>query len=207
MYRNLCLMLSLFAFAQVVRGQQERGQFFYRLQASANFCQIDGDEASGFNKFGYTIGTWIGQQLGHGWTYETGFAFSNRGSRRAFNPDNPGALAIHYNFSMIDIPVFLVKKYRDEWSFGPGLRTTWLLNASDRENNYLNLRDDMRSSGLLGCLMATWHPNPKSAIRLEYQYSLASIRKPVQQNPFNPLLPTGVYHNVISLGMVYSFSN
>lgn len=184
--------------------QTEKGRFFYRTHAAVNFCQIDGDGASGFNKFGYTIGTWVGQGLGNDWTYESGFALSSRGSRRPFNPDEPAAGNFHFHYSMIDIPLFVVKKM-GKYSFGPGLRTTWLLNATDKENTYLNLRDDMRSSGLLGCAMLGYTPGVKLTFRVEYQYSLASIR--IKAAPTNPLFPTGVYHNVISAGITYNFSN
>jgi hypothetical protein len=201
------IALPFLLFINFLSAQDEKGKFFTAFQMSANFCQIDGDNASGYNKFGYTVNTWVGQNLGHGWTYECGVGLSNRGSRRPFNPDDPGSGAFHYNINSLDIPVFAMKKVGQQFRAGAGLRTTWLLNAKDKEGSYLNLQDDLNKSGMLGCLALEYSRGGKSSIRFEAQYSISDIRKKGIGQPANPIWRTGAYYNIISLGLNYRLSD
>lgn len=197
------LLMSAF-YSMSVNAQAPKGEFLYAMQPSVNFCQIDGDEAGGFNKFGYSLGVWIGRGMGKSWNTETGFAYSVRGSRRAFDPENPGNAQFNYHYTMIDIPFFLLK-YKDDFHFGPGLRTTFLLSAEDKEGFYNNLNDEMRKTSMLGCLMLGYRYKQKSLFRLEYQYSLQTIRQGNRVG--NLFFPAGVYHHVISLGYCLQFSS
>jgi hypothetical protein len=123
--------------------QYTKGGFFGTLQIHANFCQIDGDGASGYNKFGFSAGYMVGQGLGDAkngaWAYITGAAFSIRGSRRPFDPENPGMQSFHFVYQMIDIPVMLARYY-NKFTFGAGLRTTYLVKAEDKDGFVPNLR-------------------------------------------------------------------
>jgi hypothetical protein len=205
--KKLSVALSIFIallFCQQLKGQAKKGEFSYAVQPAVNFCQIDGDGDGGFRKFGYSLGVWIGRGMGKNWNSETGFAFSTRGSRRAFDPENPGNAQFNYHYSMIDIPFFMVK-YAGSFHFGPGIRTTFLLSAEDKEGFYNDLKSDMRGTGLLGCVMLGYKWKQKSLFRLEYQYSLQSIRK--GNTAGNLFFPTGVYHHVVSLGYCLQFSS
>lgn len=186
--------------------QYTKQQFYSSFHLGANFCQIDGDGASGFNKFGFSAGYLVGQGLGEaahgGWSYLTGAGFSVRGSRRAFDPLNPGAQSFHLVYQMIDIPVYLVRYY-EKWSLGGGLRTTYLLRAEDKDNFVLNLQSDMRQINVLGGLFLEYMFANNKRVVLESQYSLNSIRN----SGSNLLFPTGVYHNVISFGLRLGVGN
>ena len=180
--------------------QYNKQQFYSSFHLGANFCQIDGDGASGFNKFGFSAGYLVGQGLGEaahgGWSYLTGAEISVRGSRRAFDALNPGAQSFHFVYQMIDIPIYLVRYY-EKWTFGGGIKTTYLLKAEDKDNFVLNLQVDMRQINVLGGLFLEYmFANNKRAV-LESQYSINSIRN----SGSNVLFPTGVYHNVISVGV------
>lgn len=200
---GLCSCILFFNF---LSAQVEKGKFFTAFQLSANFSQIDGDNASGYNKFGYTLNTWVGQGLGKNWTYECGVGLSNRGSRRAFNPDEPGNLAFHYNVNCLDIPVFAMKNLGD-FRAGAGLRTTWMLNAEDKEGSYQNLQSDLNKTGMLGCLAAEYSKGGKTSVRLELQYSIGDIRKKGIGQPVNVVWRTGAYYNIVSLGVNYRLSD
>jgi hypothetical protein len=202
---RLCLFGCLLFF-NFLNAQVEKGKFFTAFQLSVNFSQIDGDNSSGYNKFGYTLNTWVGQGLGKNWTYECGVGLSNRGSRRAFNPDDPGSGAFHYNINCLDIPVFAMKQMGD-FRAGAGIRTTWLLNAKDMEGSYLNLQDDLNKTGMLGCLAVEYSKWGRATIRLEAQYSAADIRKKGIGQPGNPIWRSGAYYNIISVGINYRLSD
>jgi hypothetical protein len=134
------IMLSCFQ----VCAQDEKGAFSSAMQLSLNACQIDGDGASGYNKFGYTLGTVIAQNLGKGWQYETGIAFSERGARYPFNPDVPGRPAFHYRYQTVDLPLFFNKNLDSKWLAGLGVRTTYLIKARETEGINLQVVDNSR---------------------------------------------------------------
>lgn len=192
------LLIMTFLIATGLGAQVPKGQFFSFVHMGANFCQIDGDQASGYNKFGMTGSFMVGQGLGKGLVYETGIGYSIRGSRRPFNPDDPGMQSMNLHFSMIDVPVLLMK-YQGKWSYGGGLITTILLKAEDKENYILHLQNDMRKLNMLGCINVTRNLSPRSRIYLQAQYSINSIR--ISNNLTNLYFRQGVFHNVISLGV------
>jgi hypothetical protein len=205
--RKIILELLICVTFLQVSGQYAKGEFFGHMVLAANFCQIDGDQASGYNKFGFTLGYMVGQGLGKashgGWAYTTGAGFSVRGSRRPFDPENPGLQSFHFVYQMIDIPIF-INRYYKQLSFGLGMRTTYLLKAEDRDNFVLHLNDDMRKVGILGCFNVDYQFSDEWRAFAEAQYSLNSIRK--ANNTTNVFYPTGVYHNVISIGTKWQVS-
>ncbi|MBS3913519.1 MAG: outer membrane beta-barrel protein [Bacteroidetes bacterium] len=193
-------MFPFFCFSSAF-SQHTKGEFFGYLVTAANFCQIDGDAASGYNKFGFTAGYMVGQGLGAmkkgDIAYETGAAFSIRGSRRPFDPENPGNASFHLIYQMVDIPVF-IHWYLDKFSVSAGMRTTYLIKAEDRDSYILNLQKDMRKVNILGCVGGDYQLADDWRIFLEMQYSINSIR--IANNNTNIFYNTGVFHNVISLG-------
>jgi opacity protein-like surface antigen len=200
---RLVLFLSI-SFPILNCGAQfQKAQFYSRTTLGINFCQIDGDQASGFNKIGYSVGFMIGQGLGKNWSYEGGFAYSTRGSRRAFDPDNASIGSFNYSFTMVDIPVYLLK-YSPKWNAGVGLRTTYLISAKDKDQMVLNLQDNMRTVGMLGCVTAGYKIADRIFLQAEYMYSLKSIRN---SNNGNVFFRNGVFHNNIQIGIKYALSN
>jgi len=181
-----------------------KGAFFSFAHVSANFCQIDGDQASGFNKFGYSFGFQVGQGIGKGWVYETGIAYSIRGARRPLDLDKPGLETFNLDYRMLDIPIKLMK-YMNKYSLGAGLITTYTLNATDLDNYILNLKNDTKTVNMLGVINAAYNVSPKIRITADYQYSLNSIR--ISNNSNNPFFRTGVYHNLVSVGIDYIISS
>lgn len=202
--RTLFYICLGFCSHRAISQSTSKGAFSSSLHAALNACQIDGDGASGFNKFGYTLGTVIAQQMGKGWQYETGIAFSERGSRYPFNPDVPGRPAFHYRYSTIDVPLFVNKTLNSSWQVGAGFRTTYLIRARETEGIHLHVAEDSRKTGMLICAKVQYKRTESFSYRLEYQYGLVSV----SSNPAGSLFfPTGAYHNCISAGLFYTVSS
>lgn len=202
---KLAFLFILVSISAFVSAQQRKGEFFGYMSAAANFCQIDGDGASGYTKFGFSAGYTVGQGLKEvkngSWAYLSGVAFSVRGSRRAFNPDNPGDQSFHYVYQMIDVPVF-ISRYISMFSVGGGLRTTYLLSAKDLDNFTPDLQSNMRQVNMIACAFFDYQSNEKLRYVVEFQYSANSIRTGSSRAGF--LFPTGIFHNVISAGIRYN---
>ena len=188
---------------QVV-AQNGKGAFSSALHVALNACQIDGDGASGYNKFGYTLGTVIAQNLGKNWQYETGIAFSERGARYPFNPDIPDKPSFHYRYQTIDLPVFLNKTINSRWVAGAGVRITYLIRAQEAEGIHLHVMQDSRKTGMLASVKLQYNRSKSLSYRLEYQYGLFSISTNAAGSLFFPI---GAYHNCISAGIQYNISS
>jgi len=196
----LGLLLSCFN----ANAQDGKGVFSSALHVALNACQIDGDGASGYNKFGYTIGTVIAQNLANKWQYETGIAISERGSRYPFNPDLPGKQAFHYRYQTVDVPLFFNKTIDSRWKAGLGFRTTYLIKARETEGIHLNVEQDSRKAGMLICANVHYKVNKSLSYRLECQYGMVSVTNSAAGSLF---FPTGAYHNCISAGIQYNVSS
>jgi hypothetical protein len=204
MLLRISFFLGLMSFWVQSRAQEGKGAFSSGFHAAFNACQIDGDGASGFNKFGYTLGTVIAQNLGKGWQYETGIAFSERGSRYPFNPDMPGKPSFHYRYQQVDLPLFLNRTVDSRWLVGAGIRTTYLIKAKETEGIHLHVEEDSRKMGMLICAKLQYRSSKALSYRLEYQYGLSSVSSNAAGSLF---FPTGAYHNSISVGIQYSVSS
>ena len=184
--------------------QDGKGDFSSAFRVAINACQIDGDGASGYNKFGYTIGTAIAQNLSNNWQYETGITFSERGSRYPFNPDLPAKPSFHYRYQTIDVPIFLNKTIDSRWKVGAGLIITYLIKVQETEGMHPNVEQDSRKSGLLFSAKAQYKINKSLSYRVEYQYGLISV---ASGNAGSLFFPTGAYHNCICAGIHYNLSS
>jgi hypothetical protein len=204
MLLRISFLIGLIGFCLQSKAQDSKGAFSSAMHAAVNVCQIDGDGTSGFNKFGYTLGSVIAQNLGKGWQYETGIAFSERGSRYPFNPDLPGKPSFHYRYQTIDLPLFLNKTIDSRWLAGVGIRTTYLLRARETEGIHLHVEEDSRKTGVLMCFKLHYKTGESLSYRLEYQYGLVSVATASAGSLF---FPTGAYHNCISAGIHYTLSS
>ena len=180
------------------KAQLAKGEFASRTLLALNFCQIDGDQASGYNKFGYSAGYLISQGIGQGWEYQTGLLYTDRGSRRAFNPDDPSMPPMHLDYQMLDIMLYLGKDLGNFKALG-GLRTGYMFKAKDKEGYIQDLQGISNKVQMLAGLGAGYEFADRMALRLEGLYSINSIfRKTGNPNPF---VNNGSYHNNISLGL------
>lgn len=205
MFRNSILkigILGVWILLSYVANAQKRG-FAGRTETAILFSQVDGDQASGYLKWGYSLGYSVDYYFGKKWHYETGVMFANRGSRRSLDPDNPGIIPMHLNYQYLDIPVmigFPIKKLQ----FAAGIRTQYLIKAQDKENYILNLESNTKKVGVMGVLEYRQNLSENWSFFVAGMYSLVSIRN----NGSNRIFRTsGVYHNNISVGLHYVFNN
>lgn len=207
-FKYSCCFALFFSVQPNLHAQFDKGQFYGGFRVGANFCQIDGDNASGYNKFGmgagYLVGQGLGAASGGGWSYLSGAEFAVRGSRRPFDPENPGNGSFHMIMQSVDIPIYIVRYYH-KFSFGLGLRTSYLIRANEKENVILNLASDLRKINLLGVAFVEYKTTSAGRFFIESQYSINSIRSTGASNSI--FYSTGAYHNVIYCGFRFELGN
>jgi hypothetical protein len=173
-------------------------------------CQIDGDQASGYNKFGYQVGMATGFRLGKFSkldALEMQFCLVERGSRRAFDPLTM-VNAFNIKARQIEFQIGGIKDV-DAGRFGEleilfGMRLTQLLKIEEIEGYNPGIADDFAKNGLLLQMAVGKKITSKVELRCNWDYSLISALS--QKAVYHPFYPTGVYHNGLGVAALIRFN-
>ncbi len=195
------LPISLFSQSQNKMNLQE-GKFFSYPEVLILASQIDGDNASGYNKFGYQLGLITGVGLKNNKSLAFTMGLSERGSRRLFNPDEPSLNAFHIRYTSIDLGL-LYGGFINSLYCQAGARSTYLLSITETENYVPNIVQDYQKIGLLLDLKATYPLNEQYFLTATFQYSLMSLLNPTVSQVNYLTGGGGAFHNVLGLGIVW----
>ena len=205
--------LTFFA-ASSLRGQggQEKIHSFYgRPMMGILASQIDGDQASGYNKFGYQVGMATGYRLSENKkldAIEMQFCMVQRGSRRAFDPLTM-VNAFHIKARQIELQVAGIRKVSagrlGEIDLLGGIRFTRLLKIEESEGYNPGIASDFAQNGLILQFAVGSQVSQSLDLRLNWDYSIMSALS--QSTSYNLFYPTGVYHNGVGLTALIRFDN
>ena len=180
----------------------KEGKFYSYPEVLILASQIDGDNASGYNKFGYQLGLITGIGLKNNKSLSFSMGLSERGSRRLFNPDEPSLNAFHIRYTSLDLGL-LYGAIFNSFHLQGGIRSTYLLGITETENYVPNIFQDYRKIGLLIDLKATYPLNDQYFLTATFQYSLLSLLNPTVSQVNYLLGGGGAFHNVLGLGIVW----
>lgn len=178
------------------------GQFFAYPDIYVLASQIDGDQASGYNKFGYQLGVTTGIGLSNDRSVSFQMALSERGSRRTFNPDEPSINAFHIRYTSLDLGV-LYGKIINQFFVQGGIRGTYLLGVSESEGYVPNIAQDYQTFGALLDTRVNYPLSDHYWVSATFQYSLMSLLN-TNVSQVNYLQGGGgAFHNVLGLGIIW----
>ena len=190
--RILCLLL-LGGWIIRSEGQStgEVGKFYGYPMAGVLMSQLDGDQASGYNKFGYNVGVITGfrwQKEGFS-AMEFQMSACERGSRRAFDP-------------ITFVNAFHIRCWQVEMQLN-GVYTvdvTRLGSLDETEGTNPGISDDFRRGVMMAEIGATKLLSDGVALRVTWNYGLSSA---VAQDFRSVFYPTGVYHNGVGVSALF----
>ena len=192
-------------------GQEKIHSFYGRPMMGILASQIDGDQASGYNKFGYQVGMATGYRLSENKkldAIEMQFCMVQRGSRRAFDPltmEN----AFHIKARQIELQVAGIRKVSagrlGEIDLLGGIRFTRLLKIEESEGYNPGIASDFAQNGLILQFAVGSQVSQSLDLRLNWDYSIMSALS--QSTSYNLFYPTGVYHNGVGLTALIRFDN
>lgn len=197
------VILPLSLFSQ--RNQKmnvEEGKFFYYPEVLILASQIDGDNASGYNKFGYQLALNTGIGLKNNKSLAFSMGLSERGSRRSFNPDEPSLNPFHIRYTSLDLGL-LYGTFVNSFHLQSGIKSTYLLGITETENYVPNIVQDYQKIGVLLDLKATYPLNDQYFLTATFQYSLMSLLNPTVSQVNYLMGGGGAFHNVLGLGIVW----
>ena len=205
--------LTFFAVSSL-QGQGEQGKvhsFYGRPMIGILASQIDGDQASGYNKFGYQVGMATGNRLSENKklaAIEMRFCMVQRGSRRAFDPLTM-VNAFHIKARQIELQVAGIRKVSagrlGDIDLLGGIRFTRLLKIEESEGYNPGIASDFAQNGLILQFAVGSRVSQLLDLRLNWDYSVMSALS--QSASYNLFYPTGVYHNGVGLTALIRFDN
>ena len=197
------LFLPLCLFSQSDNKMKiQTGKFYSYPEVLILASQIDGDNASGYNKFGYQLGLNTGIGLKNNRTLSFTMSLAERGSRRTFNPDEPSLNAFHILYTSIDSGL-LYGGFLNDFYLQAGVKSTYLLSITETENYVPNIVQDYRKIGFLMDMKASYPLNDEYFLTATFQYSLMSLLKPTVSQVNYLTGGGGAFHNVLGLGIVW----
>ncbi len=192
-------------------GQEKIHSFYGRPMMGILASQIDGDQASGYNKFGYQVGMATGYRLSENKkldAIEMQFCMVQRGSRRAFDPLTM-VNAFHIKARQIELQVAGIRKVSagrlGEIDLLGGIRFTRLLKIEESEGYNPGIASDFAQNGLILQFAVGSQVSQSLDLRLNWDYSMMSALS--QSTSYNLFYPTGVYHNGVGLTALIRFDN
>lgn len=192
-------------------GQENAHSFYGRPMMGILASQIDGDQASGYNKFGYQVGMATGYRLSENKkldAIEMQFCMVQRGSRRAFDPLTM-VNAFHIKARQIELQVAGIRKVSagrlGEIDLLGGIRFTRLLKIEESEGYNPGIASDFAQNGLILQFAVGSQVSQSLDLRLNWDYSIMSALS--QSTSYNLFYPTGVYHNGVGLTALIRFDN
>ena len=204
--RILCMLL-IGGMMLKAEGQTagEVPQFYGYPMAGILMSQLDGDQASGYNKFGYNVEIITGyrwQKAGFS-ALEFQMSACERGSRRAFDPIT-FVNAFHIRCRQVELQVNGVYTL-DVARLGSlnllgGVRYGLLLSVDETEGTNPGIAEDFRKGAMMLELGATKSVSDGVLMRVTWNYSLNSA---VTQDFRNVFYPTGVYHNGVGVAALF----
>lgn len=178
--------------------------FYGRPLLGVIASQLDGDQASGYNKFGYQLGMVTGFRWNNdGFSgLEMQMSMNERGSRRAFDPIT-FVNAFHIRCRQVELQ--LNGLYDVEvpvvgfLSICAGIRYAKLLSVEEVEGTNPGIAEDFKKGIMMLELGVTKSLSEGVDLRLTWDYSLSNA---VKQDGGNVLYPTGVYHNGVGAAVL-----
>ena len=198
--------------AQTSNSEIKSKSFYYLPEVQLIASQLDGDNAAGYNKFGY-----LGQ-INFGWkqsdkqAFEFAIGFAERGSRRGYNPDIPNLNPFHIRYRSLETALnyqFPLNAIKESWDIPldlhAGLRFGRILQIEDTEQYALYLEQVYRKMTVSLEFGARYPLNENWVLSARANYSAISMLNEGASN--NPLYPTGVYNNAIGFGLIYQMND
>ena len=181
--------------------------FYGRPMLGILMSQIDGDQASGYNKLGFQVGMstgfrWKGKGIN---ALEMQMALAERGSRRAFDAETM-VNEFHIRCRQIELQLNAIRPLSvgglGAVDLVAGLRAFRVLDVRETQGYNPGIANDFRKNGLMihlgvgRTIDEHWH------MRVGLDYSVNSLVKGGAQSIF---YPTGVYHNGMGATVFYKW--
>lgn len=125
-YILIICFLSGFALAQ-----NQGSVFSLKPFIGFNACQIHGDNAAGYNKFGVNGGLTVNAAFNKKTSLDIGIGFTQKGARKNQDVENNDYTFFRINLNYVEVPVLLNYKLNEKYFLTAGPSIAYLINYSE----------------------------------------------------------------------------
>lgn len=181
----------------------EAQNFKAQLLGGMNVAQVDGDSYGGYNQPGILAGVGIYRIANKKYDYGFELLYSQKGSHKKTNPDDPLVFRLRYTY--LCMPLFVeikdlglsLKKITLRAAISPNLNIT-----SKVDYGYGWGTSSIRKYELSGIVSINYKFSDKMGIMLRHENSLLSIGTPAP-NQFYKVNRHGLYNRLVSFVLSY----
>lgn len=197
--------VSFIFFLVIVSSSLKAQRFTGGVMIGGDVSQVDGDTYSGYTKFGYLGGAYVGLQVSPHSSFQLELEYIQKGSRNDTNATGITSylLRLHY----IEIPILYQYTFKKRFYFEAGPVADVLIGSLElrdgiEETNAVPLRP-LTFAGIFGFgAYITKHLR----LNLRANYSLNSLRSKNDIGYYRRMfLEKGQYNNVLSLSVLWDF--
>lgn len=197
--------ISFIFFLVIVSSSLKAQRFTGGVMIGGDVSQVDGDTYSGYTKFGYLGGAYVGLQVSPHSSFQLELEYIQKGSRNDTNATGITSylLRLHY----IEIPILYQYTFKKRFYFEAGPVADVLIGSLElrdgiEETNAVPLRP-LTFAGIFGFgAYITKHLR----LNLRANYSLNSLRSKNDIGYYRRMfLEKGQYNNVLSLSVLWDF--
>lgn len=194
-------VVTLFILSMSVKGQELNVGVFGGL----NISQVSGDSYQGFNKLGFNGGVFVNQLIYQQFYWQAEIKYASRGVYEGPSDSNPGLYRSSYQYLELPLSVHYLfdAKIMLELGTSPEVLITtifWDENGVLDKSQY----PENRRFGLSVFAGIGYCVTERMMVGLRYTNSAIPFRDPEE---WNNSQYRGLFHNVISLSMAYSFKH
>lgn len=205
--KNILLFIAITLFS-ITQNELYAQKIEGGIQGGFNFCQVDGDNNGGYNKFGLNGGLFVHYVLQDP-KHSLGFdlMYMNKGSRNRRDPQSNTPDLI-YNYHYIEVPLYY-RFNQEKFSLRGGLNWAYVFSSKYDDGGSPKEIRGLKSTDILWHFGGEYKLSDKFSFLAMYQYSLTTIidvNRTQINVPFAQFRRNGVYHNLIQVSLKYYLS-
>ena len=172
--------------------------------AGLNFAQVDGDQFGGYNKLGFNLGMFVNRKLNEHWYAKGELLFSQKGSKKKLDPDDPAPQIFILKFTYLEMPLIVSYKKRNvSFELGPSIgvniRAKNETNLGVQDEKGINRTELALNLGINYRFTETWSFN------LRHSNSLLRIGNPYVGGIYL-FSRNGLYNRLFTTTVRYTFN-
>jgi hypothetical protein len=208
------LIVVLLAVGANLFAQTSNSVFSFKPVIGINACQIHGDNASGYNKFGVNGGIMVNSRLNKKASIDLGIVFTQKGARKNQNIKDNDYTFFRVNLNYIELPLLFNYKVNSNYFITLGPSLAYLINYTEdtEAGNWNGVYPFEKfeygvNVGLGRKIKDNWHVEIRSGnsfvpIR-NYGLAASGIFYP---NAVARFFNKGLYNNILSAYIIYQIT-
>jgi hypothetical protein len=172
--------------------------------AGLNYTQVDGDQYGGYNKLGLNLGMFVNRKLNDKWYVKGELLFSQKGSKKRMDPDDPVRQIFILKFTYLEMPFIISYKKRNySFELGPSIG----VNIRAKKETLIGVQDEtgINKTELALNLGVNYRFTETWSFNLRHSNSLLRIGNPYVGGIYL-FTRNGLYNRLFTTTVRYTFN-